>query len=119
MPVRRKRRGRRCGRHLGGSLRARLRLHGDGGRRPQVTGVPVERPRQGVAEVAQEMPAIADLDGPWRAAPDPVGVGAGAVACDDLDAGGWSFSHAPTVCASRSGSTSTGRLRSGSTTRVP
>jgi hypothetical protein len=49
--------------------------------------VPVERLGQGVAEVAQQVPAVGDLDRLRRAAADAVGVGAGAVTRDDLHAG--------------------------------
>jgi hypothetical protein len=41
----------------------------------------------GVAEVAQQVPAVRDLDRVRRAAAHAVGVGPGAVARDDLDAG--------------------------------
>ena len=48
--------------------------------------VPVQCPGQGVAEIAQEMPAVPDLDGLGCAAPDTVGIGASTVAGDGLDA---------------------------------
>ena len=40
----------------------------------------------GVAEVAEQVPAIRNLDRIWRALPRAVGIGACPVACDDLDA---------------------------------
>ena len=46
----------------------------------------VRRRRDGVAEVAQQVPAVRDLDRARGAAADAVGVGAGAVAGDDFDA---------------------------------
>jgi len=49
--------------------------------------VPVEHPGQGVAEVAQKVPAVRDLDGLGRAAANAVGVSTGAVTRDDVDAG--------------------------------
>jgi len=49
--------------------------------------VPVEHPGQGVAEVAQKVPAICNLNGLGRAAANAVGVSTGAVTRDDLDAG--------------------------------
>lgn len=55
--------------------------------RAQVAAVPVERPGQGVAEIAQKVPVIGDLHCGRCAATDAVGVGARAVARDNLDAG--------------------------------
>jgi hypothetical protein len=63
------------------SLDGRVRCHA------QVTVVPVEHPGQGVAEVAQKVPAVRDLDGLGRAAANAVGVSTGAVTRDDVDAG--------------------------------
>ena len=48
--------------------------------------MPVECPGQSVAEIAQEMPAVPDLDGLGCAAPNTVGIGASTVTGDDLDA---------------------------------
>lgn len=42
---------------------------------------------QGVGHVVQEVPAICDLDGGGRSLADTIGVGAGTVTGDDLDAG--------------------------------
>jgi hypothetical protein len=39
---------------------------------------------KGIAEVAQQMPPVRDLDSLWRSLPDAVGVDAGAIARDDL-----------------------------------
>jgi len=61
-------------------------LCGRGRCRAQVTVVPVEHPGQGVAEVAQKVPAVRDLDGLGRAAANAVVVSTGAVARDDVDA---------------------------------
>jgi hypothetical protein len=47
--------------------------------------VPVGEGVDGVAEVAQHVPAVGDLDGPGRALASTVGVRAGTVAGDDLD----------------------------------
>src|SRR3954471_21088319 len=41
----------------------------------------------GVAEVAQQMPPVRDLDSFWRSLPDAISVDAGAVARDDLHPG--------------------------------
>ncbi len=49
--------------------------------------MPVEHPLQGIGAVAQQMPAVADLECLGRALPDAVGVGAGPVAGHDLDRG--------------------------------
>ena len=49
--------------------------------------MPVQCPGQSVAEIAQEMPAVPDLDGLGCAAPNTVGIGASTVTRDDLDAG--------------------------------
>ena len=49
--------------------------------------VAIDNGTDGIAEIAQQMPAIGYLDRFRRALPDPVRVGTGAVACDDLDAG--------------------------------
>ena len=46
----------------------------------------VENPGQSIAEVAQKMPAIHDLDRGWSAGPHTVGVGPGPVTGNDLHA---------------------------------
>jgi hypothetical protein len=80
--------------------------------------MPVQCPGQGVAEIAQEMPAVPDLDGLGCAAPDPVGIAAGTVAGDDLDA---RMALQPRLNRLRVAvrSRSTGRWRSRSTIKVP
>ena len=49
--------------------------------------MPVEHPGQSIAEVAQQVPPIRDLDGFGRAAANRFGVSTGAVTRDDIDAG--------------------------------
>jgi hypothetical protein len=49
--------------------------------------MPVESPRHGIVEVAQEMPPIADLDGIRSAGSDAVGIAVGAITGNDLSAG--------------------------------
>ena len=49
--------------------------------------MPIESPRHGIVEVAQEMPPIADLDGIRSAGSDAVGIAAGAITGNDLSAG--------------------------------
>ena len=55
--------------------------------RAQVLGVRGERGLQRLGQVLQQVEAVGDLRRPGRAAPGAVGVGAGAVARHDLDAG--------------------------------
>ena len=47
----------------------------------------IDNGADGVAEVVQQVPAVSNLNGVWGALAHPVGVGAGTVACDHLDAG--------------------------------
>ena len=49
--------------------------------------VAVDHGADRLAEVAQQMPSISDLDRIWRTLPHAVGVGAGPVTGNDLDAG--------------------------------
>ena len=72
-------RGWRCG------WRRRLshRLPGDPARRGMVS---LGSGMDGIAQVAQQMPAVCDLDGIGCALTDPVGIDAGPVAGDHLDA---------------------------------
>jgi hypothetical protein len=49
--------------------------------------VPVTEGLDSLSEVAEQMPSVSNLNGAWRALADPVGIGAGAIAGDDLDAG--------------------------------
>ena len=53
----------------------------------QLGRVPVEHLPERVTAVAQQVPAVGDLDRLRRPLADAVGVGTGAVAADDLDAG--------------------------------
>ncbi len=46
--------------------------------------MPIESPRHGIVEVAQEMPSIAHLDGIWSPPADAVGIAAGAITGNDL-----------------------------------
>ena len=55
--------------------------------RAQVLGVRGERGLQRLGQVLQQVEAVGDLHRPGRAAPDAVGVGAGAVARHDRDPG--------------------------------
>ena len=47
----------------------------------------VKDARQGVAEIAQKMPPIGNLDRFRSAGPNPVGIAASLIPGDDLDAG--------------------------------
>jgi hypothetical protein len=49
--------------------------------------MPIESPRHGIIEVAQEMPPIADLDGIRSPTADAVGIAAGAITGNDLSTG--------------------------------
>lgn len=84
-------RGRELSYRCRGYVRRRLRvlnfLHSRGRCRVQIAVMPIEHPGQGVAKVAQEVEAVRDLDSLGCAVPNAIGVGAGAVARDDLDAG--------------------------------
>jgi hypothetical protein len=55
--------------------------------RPQAGGVRGERGLQRLSQVLEEVKAVGDLHRLGRTAPDPVGVGAGTIAGDQLDAG--------------------------------
>ena len=49
--------------------------------------VPVSQSLDGLSEFAEQMPAIGNLDGTRSTLTDAVGIGAGTVPSDDLDAG--------------------------------
>ena len=53
----------------------------------QLAVVTVDHGPDGIAEIAQQVPAVRHLDRLRCALADPVGVGAGTVARDDLDPG--------------------------------
>jgi hypothetical protein len=55
--------------------------------RTQVMVMPIESPRHGIIEVAQELPPIADLDGIRSPTADAVGIAAGAITGNDLSTG--------------------------------
>ena len=56
------------------------------GRTPELAMVAIDNATNGVAEIAQQVPAIRNLDRLRRALADAVCIGTGAIACDHLDA---------------------------------
>lgn len=50
------------------------------------TAAAVDGTSHGFAKIVRQMPAIRDLPGPWRAPAGSLGVSAGTIACDHLDA---------------------------------
>jgi hypothetical protein len=49
--------------------------------------MPIAQGLNSFSEVAEQMPAVGDLDRAWSALADPAGIGAGAITGDDFDAG--------------------------------
>ena len=72
----------------------------------------------GVTQIPQQVPAVGDLDGIGRTLARAVGVDAGPVSGDDLDAGVGPQPRGQALSC-RSGSRSTTRLCSTSTRTVP
>jgi len=48
--------------------------------------VPITKGLNGLSKVPEQVPSIGDLHGPWSALTNPVGIGSGTIAGDDLDA---------------------------------